>query len=123
MTDQSETTILEVVRRFWGFDGLRPLQLQAIQAGVEHRDSLVVMRPQTGELLALVGGRDYARSQFDRCTQAHRQTGSVFKPFAYVAALEPANGGPHITLASFLDDTPLEVKTPSGPWRTIQPGC
>ena len=78
---------------------------------------LVALRPQTGELLALVGGRDYRRSQFDRCTQAKRQPGSVFKPFVYVAGLEPRGSGPTITLASVLDDTPLELKTPEGRWR------
>ena len=77
---------------------------------------LVALRPQTGELLALVGGRDYGVSQFDRCTQARRPTGSVFKPFVYIAALEPSGSGPAITLASFLDDSPLEIQTPSGPW-------
>ena len=78
---------------------------------------LIAMRPQTGELLAMVGGRDYGVSQFDRCTQARRQVGSVFKPFVYIAALEPAGDAPTITLADFLDDSPLEVDTPSGPWR------
>jgi penicillin-binding protein 1B len=78
---------------------------------------LVAMRPQTGELLAMVGGRDYRISQFDRCTQARRQVGSVFKPFVYIAALEPGRAGPTITLADFLDDSPLEVPTPSGAWR------
>lgn len=78
---------------------------------------LVAMRPQTGELLALVGGRDYQVSQFDRCTQARRQSGSVFKPFVFIAALEPDGGAPSITLASRLNDAPLSVSTPSGPWR------
>jgi penicillin-binding protein 1B len=78
---------------------------------------LIALRPQTGELLALVGGRDYGRSQFDRCTQARRPTGSVFKPFVYIAALEPVGGEPAITLATLLDDSPLEIETPSGPWR------
>jgi penicillin-binding protein 1B len=78
---------------------------------------IIAIRPQTGELLALVGGRDYRVSQFDRCTQARRQVGSVFKPFVYVAALEPYRGPPAITLASLLDDNPLEIDTPSGPWR------
>jgi penicillin-binding protein 1B len=78
---------------------------------------IVALRPQTGELLALVGGRDYRSTQFDRCTQARRPTGSVFKPFVYVAALEPRSSGPTITLASQLDDTPLSVSTPSGPWQ------
>src|SRR5262249_53001472 len=61
---------------------------------------LVVMRPQTGEVLALVGGRDYRSSQFDRCTQARRQPGSLFKPFVYIAGLEPRDELPAITLAS-----------------------
>jgi len=64
-----------------------------------------------------VGGRDYRLSQFDRCTQARRPAGSTFKPFVYIAGLEPRVGGPAITLASFLDDSPLEVATPSGPWQ------
>src|SRR5512145_366056 len=78
---------------------------------------LVALRPQTGEVLALVGGRDYAKSQFDRCTQARRPAGSVFKPFVYAAALEPASGGPQATLAAWVDDTPLEISTPAGLWR------
>src|SRR5262245_16169956 len=78
---------------------------------------IVALRPQTGEVIALVGGRDYAVTQFDRCTQARRQTGSAFKPFVYAAALEPGAVGPVATLASVLDDSPLEVRTPSGPWR------
>jgi penicillin-binding protein 1B len=78
---------------------------------------IVAVRPQTGEIVALVGGRDYRLSQFDRCTQARRPAGSTFKPFVYIAGLEPRVGGPTITLASFVDDSPLEVATPSGPWR------
>jgi penicillin-binding protein 1B len=77
---------------------------------------LVALRPQTGEVLALVGGRDYATSQFDRCTQAQRPAGSVFKPFVYAAALEPASGAPAITLASLLDDSPLSVPVYGGSW-------
>jgi membrane carboxypeptidase/penicillin-binding protein len=74
------------------------------------------MRPQQGEILAPVGGRDFGVSQFNRCTQARRQVGSVFKPFVYVAALDPASG-PVATLASRIDDSPLEVETRDGPWR------
>ena len=92
-------------------------RLRSKQAGGALQGCLVALRPQTGELLALVGGRDYATSQFDRCTQARRQTGSAFKPFVYAAGLEPRGGAPTITLASLLDDSPLEIATPSGPWR------
>jgi penicillin-binding protein 1B len=81
---------------------------------------LIAMRPQTGEVLALVGGRDYGESQFDRCTQARRQAGSAFKPFVYIAGLEAdRTGRPTITPASLLSDTPLEIETPAGIW---QPG-
>jgi membrane peptidoglycan carboxypeptidase len=45
------------------------------------------MRPQTGEIKAMVGGRNYGKSQFNRVFQAKRQPGSVFKPFVYLAAL------------------------------------
>jgi membrane carboxypeptidase/penicillin-binding protein len=47
----------------------------------------VVLRPQTGEIKAMVGGRNYGRSQFNRVFQAKRQPGSVFKPFVYLSAL------------------------------------
>ena len=49
--------------------------------------AIVVLRPQTGEIKAMVGGRNYAKSQFNRIFQAKRQPGSVFKPFVYLAAL------------------------------------
>lgn len=47
----------------------------------------VALSPETGEVRALVGGRDYAISQFDRVTQARRQAGSAFKPIVYSAAI------------------------------------
>ncbi len=77
---------------------------------------LIALRPQTGEILALVGGRSYGASQFDRCTQARRPAGSAFKPFVYAAALEP-RPEPTITLATPMDDSPLRVDLPTGPWE------
>jgi 1A family penicillin-binding protein len=50
--------------------------------------ALVVMDPHTGDVLALVGGRDFRRSPFNRAIGAKRQPGSAFKPFLYAAALE-----------------------------------
>ncbi len=52
--------------------------------------SLVAMRPKTGEIVAMVGGRDYLANQFNRATSAMRQPGSVFKPFVYAAAINSA---------------------------------
>lgn len=50
--------------------------------------ALVALDPASGDILALVGGRDFRQSQFNRAVQAVRQPGSVFKPFAYVAAID-----------------------------------
>jgi len=50
--------------------------------------ALMAMDNSTGDVLAMVGGRDYALSQFNRATQAERQTGSSFKPYVYSAAIE-----------------------------------
>ncbi|MBA2340997.1 MAG: PBP1A family penicillin-binding protein [Pyrinomonadaceae bacterium] len=52
--------------------------------------SLVAMNAQTGEIVAMVGGRDYEKSQLNRATDAMRQPGSVFKPFVYATALNTA---------------------------------
>ena len=52
--------------------------------------ALVAIRPKTGEIVAMVGGRDFTETQFNRATDAQRQPGSVFKPFVYAAALNSA---------------------------------
>ena len=54
----------------------------------EVEGGMAVMDPHTGKVLALVGGFSFAKSQFNRATQAYRQTGSSFKPFVYLTALE-----------------------------------
>ncbi len=64
--------------------------------------ALVAINPQTGDVLALVGGRDFLRTPFNRATNAKRQPGSAFKPFVFAAAL---NGGMSpITLITDLND-------------------
>src|SRR6185436_6983482 len=50
--------------------------------------ALVALDPHTGNVLAMVGGRNYAESQLNRATDARRQPGSTFKPFVYAAAME-----------------------------------
>ena len=57
--------------------------------------ALVVMEAQTGDVLALIGGRDFDDSQFNRATQAKRQPGSAFKPFVYTAALSAGYPASH----------------------------
>ena len=65
--------------------------------------ALVAMTPD-GAVKALIGGRDYAESTFNRITQAHRQPGSAFKPFVYVAALEAG-----ITPGQTREDQPIAI--------------
>ena len=55
---------------------------------MKHEGALVALDPNTGEILALVGGRDFDASKFNRATQAFRQPGSAFKPIVYATALE-----------------------------------
>ena len=104
-------------------EGLDALEKQLpglrVEGGPRLEGCLLALRPQTGEVLALVGGRDYGQTQFDRCTQAKRPAGSSFKPFVYIAALEAAGSSPVITLASHLDDSPLSIHTPSGDWSPV----
>jgi penicillin-binding protein 1A len=69
--------------------------------------ALVAMRPD-GRVVAMVGGRSYARSAFNRATQARRQPGSTFKLFVYLAALRRG-----ATPDSFIDDVPVAV----GDWQ------
>jgi penicillin-binding protein 1A len=61
---------------------------QAINRTPYLQGVVAMMDPKTGAVLALVGGRDWRHSQFNRATQALRQPGSSFKPFVYAAALE-----------------------------------
>lgn len=56
--------------------------------GKQPQAALVALDPQTGNVLAMVGGRNYGESQLNRATDALRQPGSTFKPFVYAAALE-----------------------------------
>lgn len=78
---------------------------------------VLTIQPGTGYVKALVGGRSYSRSQFNRAFQARRQPGSLFKPFVYTAAMDPARGSEALTAASILDDTPISIQTSSGAWR------
>jgi penicillin-binding protein 1B len=78
--------------------------------------ALVVLDPVTGHIQAMVGGRHYQTSQFNRVTLGHRQPGSAFKPFVYAAAVAPSGGGRGFTLATFLDDSPLTLNVGGVPW-------
>lgn len=80
------------------FEG-RPLETHPTLQG-----GLVALDPATGHVKAMVGGRDFKRSEFNRVTQAKRQPGSAFKTFVFLAALE-AGMKPNTTLV----DEPIEI--------------
>jgi penicillin-binding protein 1A len=73
--------------------------------------ALVAMNPATGHVSAMVGGRDFGKSSFNRATQARRQPGSAFKPFVYAAALEAG-----FTPASLITDLDVPIDTLEGAW-------
>ena len=72
--------------------------------------AMVVMQPKTGYILAMVGGREYRATQFNRITQAKRQPGSAFKPFVYLTGLDK------FTPASRLDNRPKEIVVDNKSW-------
>ncbi|MFH1007014.1 MAG: PBP1A family penicillin-binding protein [Candidatus Latescibacterota bacterium] len=75
--------------------------------------AFVAIDPHTGHILAMVGGRNFKESEFNRATQALRQPGSVFKPFVYTAAID--NG---YRTTDVIFDTALSVPMPDGTlWR------
>ncbi|MEP6918208.1 MAG: PBP1A family penicillin-binding protein [Acidobacteriota bacterium] len=100
-----------------------PADAKAVQAAVHPADpkaadlpqylqgALVAMDPTSGYVRAMVGGRDFGESHFNRAVQAKRQAGSAFKPFVYAAALE-AGYSPASVLTGLNDP----IDTPAGGW-------
>ena len=87
-------------------DGLRRLGTRELQA------ALVAIDPATGNILAMVGGSDYATTTFNRAIRSRRQPGSAFKPFVYAAALE--QGLSPVSTISGLRQ--IAIKAPEGVW-------
>lgn len=102
---------------------LQRLAQEAVRTGLDKVDAILAKRkhnpgqaqaaliavdPRTGEILAMVGGRSYNQSQYNRAVSARRQPGSTFKPFVYLAAFEraQAEGRADMTPASIVDDEP-----------------
>ena len=67
---------------------LERLDTRYASRGLKPQAALVALDPHTGDVVAMVGGRNYAESQLNRATDAMRQPGSTFKPFVYAAAIE-----------------------------------
>ena len=104
-------------------DGLK--QLEATYPYLKKRGeddnlegSIIVIKPQTGEIKAMVGGREYQKSQFNRIFQSRRQPGSVFKPFVYLAALMyGGEGGKRFTPVTMVDDSQFTWSYEGQEWQ------
>jgi penicillin-binding protein 1B len=86
----------------------RRLPSNSLQAAV------VAMEPESGRIRALVGGRRFADSEFNRATRARRQPGSLFKPFVYLAAFEVR--AREMTPSTIVADEPVVIPAAGGPW-------
>jgi penicillin-binding protein 1A len=82
----------------------RPADLALEQRPVV-QGALVAIENSTGQILAMVGGSDFTRSEFNRATQARRQMGSLFKPIVYTAAIDRG-----FTPASIFIDEPVSIE-------------
>jgi len=78
--------------------------------GAPLEGAVVVTAPQSGEVIAIVGGRDVGYDGFDRALDAHRAMGSLVKPFIYLTALESGR----YTAATVVQDAPVDVKLVNG---------
>lgn len=76
--------------------------------------AILALDPTTGQIRVMVGGRDFAESQFNRVVQAKRQPGSAFKPFIYTAAID--NG---YTVVSPIEDSPVAYYNDGINWRLL----
>jgi penicillin-binding protein 1B len=91
-------------------------RLRRDEPGRRLQAALVALDPTTGEIRALVGGRDYQMSQFNRAAAARRQPGSAFKPVVFLAALRARGDAPALTAASIVEDAPLTLTVGRDTW-------
>jgi penicillin-binding protein 1B len=100
-------------------DGLtRVDELLAKRKRQKAQAALIAVDPRTGEVLALVGGRSYNQSQYNRAIVAKRQPGSAFKPFVYLSAFEraAAEGRSDLTPATVVIDEPTSWEFNEQTW-------
>jgi penicillin-binding protein 1B len=99
-------------------DGLLRLDEILARRKRQPQAALIAVDPRTGEVLALVGGRSYNQSQYNRALSARRQPGSVFKPFVYLAAFEhaQAEGRTDLTPATVVLDEPTSFVFNAQTW-------
>jgi penicillin-binding protein 1B len=105
LQEAAEAAVRERLARAEQSRRLAPKSLQA---------AVVAMEPGSGRIRALVGGRRFADSEFNRAIRARRQPGSLFKPFVYLAAFEVR--GREITPSTIVADEPIVIPAGGGPW-------
>lgn len=105
-------SVLQTIAEEAVVQGIEELDQKAIPAGEPLQAALIAVDPKTGELVAMVGGRSYGQTRFNRAVDAKRQTGSAFKPFVLLAAL---SGGDR-TLSTMVSGEPISLPTPEGIW-------
>lgn len=97
--------------------GIEEIEAYAFPANEKLQAALVAVDPVTGEMTAMVGGRNYQQAPFNRAVDANRQSGSAFKPFvlltAFSLSLQNKND---LTLSSFVSGKPITIQTPEGLW-------
>jgi 1A family penicillin-binding protein len=98
-------------------DGVSRIEKARPQLAGRVQAAVIAIEPASGEIRALVGGRSYVESSYNRATRAARQPGSIFKPFVYLAAFEAEGRGSGLTPASLLSDEPLSVQAAGRSWE------
>ncbi len=100
--------------------GLKEIEKAASPAKEPLQAALVAVDPKTGAMTAMVGGRNYGQSRFNRAVDAKRQPGSAFKPFVLLAALSmPAPDNTARTLSTAVSGETISVSTPEGVWTPV----
>ena len=105
LQDAAETAVRE---RLAQAERSRRQPANSLQAAV------VAIDPVSGQIRALVGGRRFAQSEFNRATKARRQPGSLFKPIVYLAAFEAR--ARELTPSTLVDDEPVVIPARGGAW-------
>jgi penicillin-binding protein 1B len=105
--EQSLDTGIDALNKHYPYLRKSPTPLEGV---------ILTIQPGTGYVKALVGGRSYSKTQFNRAIQARRQPGSLFKPFVYATAMDPARGQQAFTASTVLDDSPISIRTGNAVW-------
>lgn len=100
--------------------GLKEIEKTALPAGEPLQAALVAVDPQKGEIKAMIGGRNYGQTQFNRAVDARRQSGSAFKPFVLLSALSSSlQEKGDKTLSSIISGEAVSIPSPEGMWNPL----